>query len=54
MPITDTAKREMRLSEKRRVRNKSTRSLCKTNVSKAEKLIFSGHQRKRNLLKRNL
>ena len=42
MPITETAKREMRLAEKRRVRNKSTRSLCKTNVSKAEKLIFSG------------
>ena len=42
MPITETAKREMRLAEKRRVRNKSTSSLCKTNVSKAEKLIFSG------------
>ena len=32
----------MRLAEKRRVRNKSIRSLCKTHITKAEKLIFSG------------
>jgi small subunit ribosomal protein S20 len=32
----------MRSSEKKRLRNKSTRSLCKTNITKAEKLIFSG------------
>ncbi len=30
-----------RTLEKRRVRNKSTRSLIKTNVTKAEKIIFS-------------
>ncbi len=32
----------MRVSEKRRLRNKSVRSLAKTNITKAEKLIFSG------------
>lgn len=32
----------MRVSEKRQLRNKSARSLCKTNITKAEKLIFSG------------
>jgi len=32
----------MRVAERRRVRNRSIRSLCKTNVTKAEKLIFSG------------
>jgi len=32
----------MRVSERKQLRNKSIRSLCKTNVTKAEKLIFSG------------
>ncbi len=32
----------MRVSKKRQFRNKSIRSLCKTKISKAEKLIFSG------------
>jgi len=32
----------MRVAERRRLRNKSIRSLCKTNISKAERLIFSG------------
>ena len=32
----------MRVAEKRQLRNKSVRSLCKTNITKAEKLIFSG------------
>ncbi|MFC2038678.1 30S ribosomal protein S20 [Chloroflexota bacterium] len=41
MPITKSAKKEMRVSEKRQIRNKSVRSLCKTNITKAEKLIFS-------------
>ncbi len=34
----------MRAAEKRRLRNKSIRSLAKTNVTKAEKFIFSGEQ----------
>ena len=32
----------MRVAKKRQFRNKSIRSLCKTRISKAEKLIFSG------------
>lgn len=32
----------MRIAEKRRARNKSVRSQTKTNISKAERLIFSG------------
>ena len=32
----------MRVAKKRQSRNKSIRSLCKTNITKAEKLIFSG------------
>ena len=42
MPITKSAKKEMRSSGKKQARNKSVRSLCKTNITKAEKLIFSG------------
>ncbi len=30
------------MAETRRLRNKSVRSLCKTNITKAETLIFSG------------
>ena len=32
----------MRVNERKRLRNKSVRSLTKTNITKAEKLIFSG------------
>ncbi len=32
----------MRVSERKQLRNKSIRSECKTNISKAEGLIFSG------------
>ena len=42
MPQTKSAKKEVRASKPRRMRNKSMRSLCKTNVIKAEKSIFSG------------
>ena len=42
MPVTKTAKKQMRVSERKRLRNKSYRSLCKTNITKAEKFIFSG------------
>lgn len=37
-----SSEKQVRVSEKRRLRNKSVRSLCKTNVAKAERLIFSG------------
>lgn len=42
MPNTKSAIKQVRVTEKRRLRNKSYRSLCKTSVTKAEKLIFSG------------
>ncbi len=42
MPVTKSAEKQVRVSERRRLRNKSVRSLCKSSVTKAEKLIFSG------------
>ncbi len=42
MPHSKSAQKEVRVSKKRQFRNKSIRSLCKTKISKAEKLIFSG------------
>ncbi len=42
MPVIKSAKKRMRTNEKRRLRNKSVRTLCKTSITKAEKLIFSG------------
>ncbi len=42
MPVIKSAQKQMRVSERRQLRNKSIRSLCKTNITKAEKLIFSG------------
>jgi len=32
----------VRVTQRRRLRNKSIQSLCKTNITKAERLIFSG------------
>ncbi len=42
MPVTKSAKKQMRVAEKRRLHNRSIRSRSKTNITKAEKLIFSG------------
>jgi len=42
LPHSKSAKKEVRVAKKRQFRNKSIRSLCKTKISKAEKLIFSG------------
>lgn len=42
MPQTKSAQKQVRVAERRQLRNKSIRSLCKTNITKAEKLIFSG------------
>ncbi len=42
MPVTESAKKQVRVTERRRLHNQSIRSLCKTSVTKAEKLIFSG------------
>ena len=42
MPKSKSSQKQVRVSETRRLRNKSARSLCKTNITKAEKLIFLG------------
>ena len=42
MPHIKSAKKRVRVAERGRLRNKSIRSLCKTNITKAERLIFSG------------
>ncbi len=42
MPVTKSAQKQIHVTERRRLRNKSIRSLCKTNTTKAERLIFSG------------
>jgi len=42
LPASKLAKKPVRVAERRRLRNKSVRSLCKTNITKAERLIFSG------------
>jgi len=42
LPHTKSAQKQVRVAEKRQLRNKSVRSLCKTNITKAERLIFSG------------
>ena len=42
MPNIKSAEKQVRVTERKRLRNKSITSLCKTNVTKAEKIIFSG------------
>ena len=42
MPVTKSAEKQMRANEKKQLRNKSIRSQCKTNITRAEKLIFAG------------
>ena len=42
MPVTKTAKKQMRVAERKQLRNKPILSQCKTYITKAEKLIFSG------------
>lgn len=42
MPVSKSAEKVMRSSERKRLRNKSLETLCKTNVAKAERLILSG------------
>ncbi len=37
-----SAQKQVRVAERRRFRNKPLRSLCKTKIAKAEKLISSG------------
>ena len=42
MPHTKSAQKRVRVAEKKRLRNKPVRSQAKTNITKAERLIFSG------------
>ena len=42
MPITKSAKKRVLVSERQRLRNKSIRTQCKTSITKAEKILFSG------------
>jgi small subunit ribosomal protein S20 len=42
LPVSKSAQEQVRVAERRRQRNKSIRSLCKTSITKAENLIFSG------------
>ena len=42
MPVTKSAKKQLRVNERKHLRNQSIRSLCKTNITKAERFIFSG------------
>jgi len=42
LPVTKSAQKQVRVAERKQLRNKSIRSECKTNISKAEGLIFSG------------
>ena len=42
MPVTKSAQKQVRVAARRRIRNKSVLSQCKTYITKAEGLIFSG------------
>ena len=44
MPITKSAQKQVRVSEKKRARGRAVRSTTKTGITRAEKLIFSGEQ----------
>jgi small subunit ribosomal protein S20 len=41
LPVSKSAEKEMRSSERKRLRNKPLDTLCKTNIAKAERLILS-------------
>jgi len=42
LPGSKAAQKQVRVAEGKRLRNKSIRSQCKTNITKAERLIFLG------------
>ena len=42
MAGSKSAQKKVQTSERRRLRNQSARSRCKTSITKAEKFIFSG------------
>jgi len=43
LPTTKTAEKEMRTAERRKERNKAYRSLSKTKITAAEKMISAGN-----------
>ena len=46
MPIIKSAMKQMRVSAKKRAANRATRSLTKSSITRAEKLIFAGDAEK--------
>jgi len=42
LPVIKSSQKQVKVDERRRLRNKSIRSLCKTNITKAERLILLG------------
>jgi len=42
LPVSKSVQKQVRVAERRRLLNKPIRGLTKTNLTKAEKLIFSG------------
>jgi len=42
LAVSKSAQKQARVAERRQKRNKSVRSQVKTNITKAERLIFSG------------
>jgi len=42
LPVSKSAQKRVRVTERKRLRNKPVRTLCKTNITKAERLIFLG------------
>ena len=42
MPVTKSAEKEVRKTERRRLRNRAVRTRAKTMIDKAERFIFSG------------
>ncbi len=43
MANTKSAKKDIRINEARRVQNRSVKSLCRSSITKAEKLIAEGN-----------
>ncbi len=42
MPQSKSVQKKARVAERKQLRNKPVHSMCKTNITKAERLIFSG------------
>jgi small subunit ribosomal protein S20 len=43
MPRSKSSLKQVRVIERKRIRNKSTRSLCKTNITKSDRLVLSAN-----------